>query len=111
MTVTPSPADRGSIMDGNHIRIHLQSTIPERACISISAGYVTIIIPGAPLAVEARSVEESLTEMVEVLREYAVDWRERLHHASNHRGNWALVELTEMSTDEQLSKWLSFPDS
>lgn len=111
MTVTPSPADRGSIVDGDRIRMHLQAMIPESACISSSTDRVTIIIPGAPLAVETRSVEESLTEMVEVLREYAVDWRERLHNAPNHRGNRALVELTELSTDDQLSKWLYSPDS
>ena len=30
-----------------------------------------------------------------------------LHAAPNHRENWALVQLIDLSTDEQLTAWLT----
>jgi hypothetical protein len=45
--------------------------------------------------------------MVEALREYAQDWQDRLLNAPNHRENWGLVQLVELSTDEELRTWLN----
>ncbi|MEA9983999.1 MULTISPECIES: hypothetical protein [Subtercola] len=39
--------------------------------------------------------------MVELLREYVEDWQDHLVAAPNHAGNWGLVQLIVLSTDDQ----------
>ncbi|TIH40935.1 hypothetical protein D4765_00580 [Subtercola vilae] len=43
----------------------------------------------------------AITEMVELLREYVEDWQDHLVAAPNHAGNWGLVQLIVLSTDDQ----------
>ncbi len=45
--------------------------------------------------------------MISELREYAAEWREELFEAPNHRENWGLVLLVEISSkQQQLAEWL-----
>jgi hypothetical protein len=44
--------------------------------------------------------------MVAALREYAEDWADHLRHASNHEKNWGLVQIIDLSSDEELRDWL-----
>lgn len=69
-------------------------------------GAWAIFILGLPLAAEALTVDEAVSDMVEALREYAVDWVECLSETPNHRDNWGLVQFVTLSTDEQLTSWL-----
>lgn len=41
------------------------------------------------------------------LRDYSLAWHTRLQAAPNHRENWGLVMLTDLSTDEEMHNWLA----
>jgi hypothetical protein len=66
----------------------------------------SVFIPGLPIAADGQSLDEALDEAVLALRDYADAWSERLRLASNHADNWALVQIVEFSSDEQLKAWL-----
>ena len=70
-------------------------------------GGIAIVSPGRPFAVETSSLAESLEEMIDVLREYAADWQARLHTDPAHRDSWGLVQLIELSSDGELTRWLT----
>ncbi len=70
-------------------------------------GAWAVFVPGQPFAAEATELGEALAGFVDALREYAQDWEDHLHAASNHRSNGALVQLVGLSTDEQLTTWLT----
>jgi hypothetical protein len=42
-----------------------------------------------------------------ILRTYAVAWHDVLGRALNHRDNWGMVQLIDLSTDDQLRAWLT----
>ncbi|MGM1064775.1 type II toxin-antitoxin system HicB family antitoxin [Saccharothrix sp. Mg75] len=65
-----------------------------------------MFVPGLPVAADGASFDEAIAEMVDALREYAEDWRERLLDAPSHRGNRDLVRLIGSSDDAQLRAWL-----
>lgn len=60
----------------------------------------------APVGVEGRTVEAAITDLAMRLHEHALDWDERLCLAPNHVQNWALVQLVNLSTDEELVDWI-----
>ncbi|MFM9921317.1 hypothetical protein [Lacisediminihabitans sp. H27-G8] len=96
-----------ALIDAKVFRNHLERAAPARAKVSEAEGAIAIVIPGWPFAVETGSLDESLEEMIDVLREYASDWQARLHTTQNHSDNWALVQLVELSSDEELTAWLT----
>ena len=49
---------------------------------------------------EGADVDGALADLPLLLREYAEDWDDRLESAPNHTGNWAVVQLINLSTDE-----------
>ena len=51
--------------------------------------------------------DEAIAEMVDALREYAADWQERLRETPDHRRQWGLVQLINLSDDDQLHDWLT----
>lgn len=70
-------------------------------------GAWAVFMPGQPFAAEVMELAEALADFVDGLRDYAEDWEGHLHTAPNHRENWALVQLIDLSTDEQLTAWLT----
>ena len=71
------------------------------------AGGWSVFIPGLPVAADGRTFDDAILEMVDALREYAQDWQERLFDAPNHRENRGLVQLINLSNDNQLRDWLT----
>lgn len=55
----------------------------------------------------ATELGEAIADFVVALRDYAEDWEDHVHAAPNHRENSALVQLIDLSTDEQLTAWLT----
>jgi fibrillarin-like rRNA methylase len=105
--VTVKVADQTvAVVDADVFRTHLARTVPANAQVFEEDGAVAIVLPGRPFAVESTSLPESFEEVIDVLREYAADWQARLHAAPNH-DNWALVQLVELSSDEELTAWLT----
>jgi hypothetical protein len=66
-----------------------------------------MFMPGLPIAAEGVTLNEATADLIEALREYAEDWEDHLQAAPNHAGNWALVQIIDASTDEQLAQWLT----
>lgn len=97
---------RSAIVDADRLREILAVSRPSGALMAHEAGGWSIVLPGLPIAADGATVDQALDEMVEAMREYADDWTNRLLTAPNHARNWDLVQLIELSDDEQLRNWL-----
>jgi Antitoxin of toxin-antitoxin, RelE / RelB, TA system len=97
---------RTAVVDADRLRDILGASRPSRAVMAHEAGGWSIVLPGLPIAADGPTVDQALDEMVDAMREYADDWTERLLTAPNHARNWDLVQLIELSDDEQLRNWL-----
>lgn len=99
-------AGRTAVVDVARLRHFLASLIPSRAQVVGEADGWSVFIPGVPVAADGATFDDAIAEMIEALREYAEDWQERLLDAPNHRDRWGLVQLVELSDDEQLREWM-----
>lgn len=99
-------AGHAAIVDVVRLRGYLSMVCPSQAQVVAEAGGWSVFIPGLPLAADGPTFDDAIAEMVEVLREYAEDWQGRLRTAQNHADNWGLVQLIELSDDQQLTDWL-----
>lgn len=99
-------ARRAAVVDADRLRHMLGLLRPSNAEAVPEANGWSIFLPGLPIAADGTTFDETLDEIVIVLREYAVDWSDHLRHAPNHADNWGVVQLIELSTDEQLKAWL-----
>ena len=97
---------RAAVVDADRLRHFLVSVRPARAEVVPEGGGWSIVLPGLPIAADGETFEDALDEMVAALREYAEDWADRLRHASNHEQNWGLVQIIDLSSDEELRDWL-----
>ncbi|WP_306367345.1 prevent-host-death protein [Nocardiopsis sp. CC223A] len=97
---------RSAVVDVERLRRHLAAVTTWRAEVVSENDGFSVFIPGVPVAADGATLEEAVAEMAEALREYAQDWQDRLLDAPNHRENWALVQLVELSDDRQLRAWL-----
>ncbi|MBO0805410.1 MAG: prevent-host-death protein [Nocardiopsaceae bacterium] len=100
-------ASTAMVVDADRLRRFLLDSYPSRAQAVAEAGGWSVFIPGLPVAADGATFGEAVTEMVDALREYADDWADRLRNAPNHAGNWGLVHLIALSSDDQLREWLA----
>ena len=106
--VTVKDSDRiVAVVGADVFRSHLARTVPADAQVFEKDGGIAIVLPGRPFAVETSSLAESLEKMIDVLREYAADWQARLHTDPAHRNSWGVVQLIELSSDGELTRWLT----
>jgi hypothetical protein len=96
-----------AVVNGESLRHYLSLTVVPDVQVVNEDGAWAVFMPGRPLASEASTLEEALEDFVDALRDYAEDWEYHLHAAPNHRENWALVQLIDLSTDDQLTSWLT----
>jgi predicted RNase H-like HicB family nuclease len=94
------------VIDATSLQQFLVSVVRSRAQVVQEAGGWSVFIPGLPVAADGATFDEAIGEMIDALREYAEDWQDHLLHAANHRGNWGLVQLISLSSDDQLREWL-----
>ncbi len=106
---TISRPDRApaAVVNGENLRRFLSSSVAPNVQVVNEDGAWAVFMPGQPFAAEATDLAEALADFVDALRDYAEDWEDHLHGAPNHRENWALVQLVGLSTDEQLTAWLT----
>ncbi|GAA3115357.1 hypothetical protein GCM10010466_03000 [Planomonospora alba] len=95
------------VVDAERLRHFLAAVTPSRAEVVAEDGGWSVFIPGLPIAADGSTFEEAIDEMVDALRDYAEDWQDRLLNAPNHRENWGLVQLIDLSDDGQLRRWLT----
>ncbi|HST49499.1 hypothetical protein [Jatrophihabitans sp.] len=79
------------------------------AVVVAEAGGWSTFLPGLPISGHGGTFDEAVSDLVSALREYAGDWNDHLYFAPNHRWNVELVQLVELSTDEQLQEWILGP--
>jgi hypothetical protein len=106
VTTVDRDRERYAVVDGDLLRAELAKLLPSRAVVAAEGGGWSAFLPGLPLAGEGDDLDGALDDLIDALRDYAVDWNERLLNAPNHRGNWALASLIELSDDAQLKDWL-----
>ncbi|WP_426509523.1 hypothetical protein ACPPVO_01875 [Dactylosporangium sp. McL0621] len=97
---------RAAVVDADRLRVSLVGVLPSPQVVAEDGGW-SVLLPGVPVAADASTFDDAIDEMVLALREYADDWQERLLDAPNHRNNWALVQVVELSDDAQLREWLA----
>lgn len=76
------------------------------ATIVAEDGGWSVFLPGVPVGVDGATFDAALDDMIDALREYATDWRERLRDAPNQQAHGALVQMISVCTDAQLRDWL-----
>ena len=94
------------MVDASRLRYFLASLCRRAEVVAEADGW-SVFVPGTSVAADAGTLAEAITEMVDALRDYAADWADHLSTAPNHAGNWGLVQLVVLSSDEQLADWLS----
>ena len=97
---------RGARGDAHRVPQFMVNESPPGAEVVAEAGGWSIMLPGLPIAADGETFDEALDEMVAALREYSQDWTDHLRHASNHQQNWGLVQIIDLSSDEELHDWL-----
>jgi predicted RNase H-like HicB family nuclease len=95
---------RFAVVDVVRLRQIFSSPVPAPQVVAEADGW-SVFIPGVPVAADGSTLDEALDEIVEALREYALDWADHLSAAPNHRRNWGLVQFVELSSDEELAEW------
>lgn len=98
--------DRFAVVDAGVLRAELAALRPAGAVVAAEGGGWSAFLPGVPVSGEGDDLDAALDDLIDALRDYSAAWNERLLDAPNHRGNWALVALTELSDDAQLKQWL-----
>lgn len=99
-------SNRAAVVDAARLRQALIRLVPSRAEVVAEDGGWSAMLPGLPLAADGGTFDEAVDDLVRALREYAEDWNDHLLTASNHRDNWCLVQLIELSTEAQLREWV-----
>ena len=94
-----------AVVDAERLRLELSRISRPAETVAEADGW-SVFISGVPVAADGATLDEALDEMVDALREYAVDWQDHLLETRNHRGHWALVQLVALSSDEQLRDWI-----
>ena len=106
VTTIARDRERYVVVDADVLRAELGRLLPSQAVVALEGGGCSVFIPGVPVHGDAETFDEAVADLIGALREYAEDWNDELHQAPNHRQHRALVELVELSTDEQLREWL-----
>ena len=106
ITTLTRDRERFAVVDADVLRDQLAALRTSGAVVTAEGGGWSAFLPGVPVSGEGHDLDGAIEDLIEALRDYAVDWNDRLLDAPNHRGNWALVALTELSDDAQLKSWL-----
>lgn len=107
LSVVTRAGSSASVVNTDRLRAFLVRNTPAKVQVVNEDGAWAMFIPGLPLAAEGRTLEEATLDLIDALRDYAEDWEDHLRTAPNHEENWALVQIVEASTDEQLAEWLT----
>lgn len=95
-----------AVVDAERLQYFLATCVPSGTQVVPEEGGWSAFIPGLPVAADGATFDEAIDELALALREYADDWQQRLRQASNHSENWGIVQLVQLSDDNQLHNWL-----
>lgn len=106
VTTVTRDRERFVVVSADAWREELHRLLPSQAVVVPEGGGWAAFIPGVPVHGDADSFDDAIDDLIDALRDYAEDWNDRLHTAPNHARHRSLVELVELSDDEQLREWL-----
>lgn len=106
VTTLDRDQQRYAVVDARVLQAELARLRPSNAIVVAEGGGWAALLPGLPVAGDGTTLDDAVDDLIDALRDYAEDWNERLLHSPNHRVNWALVELVELSSEEQLRSWI-----
>jgi hypothetical protein len=106
VTTVTRDKERFVVLTADARGAELRRLLRSQAVVVHEGGGWAAFIPGVPVHGDAESFDDALDDLIAGLREYAEDWNDRLHAAPNHAQHRSLVELVELSDDEQLREWL-----
>ena len=106
VTTIDRDEERFLVVSAQQQREDLAMLRPSNAAVVAEGGGWAVILPGLPVHGDGDSFDDALEDALDALREYAEDWNARLRMAPNHRQHHVVVELVELSTDEQLRDWI-----
>ena len=111
VTTVARDRDRFAVVNAEVLKSQLAELLQSEAVVTAEGGGWSAFIPGTSLSAEGASFDDAIDDLVVAMREYAADWNDRLFTAPNHRSQWALVMLTELSTDDELKNWILHTDT
>lgn len=106
VTTVQRDAERFAVVDADRLLSTLMRLRPADATVVAEGGGWSAVLPGLPVHGDGPTFEDAVNDLLEALREYADDWNARLLDAPIHREHWAVVELTQLASDDQLRAWL-----
>jgi len=106
ITIVTRDNERFVVSSAEARSAELRRLLPSSTVVAQEGGGWAAFLPGVPVHGDAGSFDGAIADLVAALREYAEDWNDRLHAARNHVQHRSLVELVELSDDEQLRNWL-----
>lgn len=106
VTTVTRDKERFVVVSADALREELRRLLPSQAVVVSEGGGWAAFIPGVSVHGDADSFDDAIDDLIDALRDYAEDWNDRLHTALNHAQHRSLVELVELSDDEQLREWL-----
>ncbi|MHA3684636.1 type II toxin-antitoxin system prevent-host-death family antitoxin [Leucobacter sp. HY1908] len=98
-------AEVSAVVSADKLQDYFFRTVVPGLEIAHESGRVIALMHSRPFVSEGLTVDEALADMLHALREYAEDWEDHLSTAPNHAQNWALVQLVQLSSDEELLDW------
>lgn len=98
---------RSAVVDAVRLRRSLELLVDAAPTMVFEAGEWAMFFPGLPIGATGSTPDAALDDAVSALREYATDWSDHLRTAPNHEQNWGLVQLVELSSDDELRAWLT----
>ncbi len=106
VTTVERDQERFVVVLGDHLRQELTALRPAEAVVTAEGGGWSVVVPGLPVHGDGETFQAAVDDAVIALRDYAEDWNDRLHAAPNHRRHRVVVELVELSDDDQLRDWV-----
>lgn len=94
-----------AVMSADKLRKLLFDSLNPRLQVAHEDGRVITFMESRPFVSEGLTVDGALGDLIDSLREYAEDWSDHLSEAPNHAENWDLVQLINLSSDQQLHEW------
>jgi hypothetical protein len=98
--------ERVAVVDVARLVRALTRKAPPEAVLVAEAGGWSAFLPGFPVSGSGASFDEAVGDLVVAMREYTEDWNDHLRLAPNHADNWALVQLVDLSSDDELRRWV-----
>lgn len=109
VTTIDRDRERFVVLTADHLRRDLARLRPAGAQVLAEGGGWAAMLPDVPVHGEGDTFDSAVDDLVDALRDYAADWNTRLHRAPNHSVHRAVVELVELSSDDQLRVWIRGP--